>query len=565
MSSDLTVRTPTSRLELFIPLGLTFTILLISQRWSGLDTPDSSFYASLALFGSEVTDRAPFTSYYWTRLGYIAPVGLLTSVLGTWLGFFAYKALLTLLIALSAFVIARRFARVWIASWLTTTVITSTVVLSYLGNSYLTGSVLAGTAVLIALGSSSRYPAASAALAGTTMGWLVMVNPPGVLLAGTIWLVLAFHTYRTNNSVPFFRQLVLATATTVGTFAAFLAIGKLLFPAMNWFGTYLDAQQITLSNFASPSAVWLQDISLLIPASVLIIAIVNWATWRDSIAGQQALVISATSAAFMLIFNPMMGGIALEAPMYQAMLWPPALIALALVTASRMNDDVSASRIPQFLAALGVIAIIAAGFIAPQLSLSIGVGLTVVMIAVVVTTPRTTTATILTISTFLAGAQLLQNSRDDLGLYFLSPYHWAYASNPIELKIRTAVNSQEWLLDNTTNQDTILIWVDGPWTRGDRELYVAAGMQLWGENRITLEPTLTDQYGIDQLASVRPDVIAIYGKSMDAVMTFWGSIPRELDPSAPICYDYAWPADASSDFPTTQGHTCLTRLNWPSN
>ena len=35
---------------------------LVSQRWAGLDTPDSSFYASLGLFGDEVTDRSPFPS-----------------------------------------------------------------------------------------------------------------------------------------------------------------------------------------------------------------------------------------------------------------------------------------------------------------------------------------------------------------------------------------------------------------------------------------------------------------------------------------------------------------------
>jgi len=189
-------------------------------------------------------------------------------------------------------------------------------------------------------------------------------------------------------------------------------------------------------------------------------------------------------------------------------------------------------------------------------------GLALAVSALVLFTPRTTTATLLTVATFLAGAQLLQNSRDDLGLYYLSPYHWAYASNPIETKVRTAVNSQEWLLNNTDSTDQILLWVDGPWTQGDRELYVAAGMQLWGENRITLEPTLTDDYGLNKLETIQPDVLALYGKSMDSVMTFWESIPKAKDPSAPICYDYAWPADSSSDFPTTQGHTCLTRLSW---
>ena len=60
-------------------LAITLFTGLLSQRWAGLDTPDSSFYASLSLFGDEVSDRAPDNSYYWTRLGYIVPVRLLTT------------------------------------------------------------------------------------------------------------------------------------------------------------------------------------------------------------------------------------------------------------------------------------------------------------------------------------------------------------------------------------------------------------------------------------------------------------------------------------------------------
>ncbi len=548
--------------ELVLPFALAIAVTVIAQRWSGLDTPDSSFYASLALFGDEVTDRAPVTSYYWTRVGQIAPVGLLTSILGAFPGFLAYKFLLTAAIAVSVYVTIRRHARVWVAAWLSSGVVTSTVILSYLGNPYLTGSTFAGTAALIALGTSVDRRMASAALAGTILGWLIMVYPPGVLLAGTIWLLLTIHNHKANADASLIKQMGLAAATTVGAFAAFLAIGRVIFPEMSWFGAYVDAQSITMSNFASDEAVWLQDISLLIPAAVVIVTIVNWFGARSSVAAQQAMIISTSSVSFLLVFNPMLGGFPLEAPMYQSMLWPPALIALSLAATSRMSDDVSSSRIPQLLAVLGVVAIIAAGYVAPGIEFTVGVGLATAITAALILAPRTTTATVIAVSTFLTGSQLLQNSREDLGIYFLSPYNWAYASNPIDTKLRTAVNSQEWLLDNTTRDDQILIWVDGPWTQGDRELYVAAGMQLWGENRITLEPTLTDQYGLARLAAVKPDVLALYGKSMDSIMTFWDSIPRANDPSAPICYDYSWPADTRSDFPTTEGHTCLTRLTW---
>lgn len=548
-------------MELWIPLVIAVVITAISQPWSGLDTPDSSFYASLALFGSEVTDRVPFASYYWTRLGYVAPVGLLTGLFGAFPGFLVYKALLTAAISMSAYLVLRRFVRVWVAAWLVIGVVSSTVVLSYLGNSYLTGSVLAGTAALIALGPASSGVRTSALMAGVVMGWLVMVNPVGALLGGTLWLALV--TYGAGGRWrDLFWRLGPAASAAVGTFLAFLLVGRLVFPEMDWFGTYLDAQEITLSNFASDSAVWLGDISLLVPAGVLVISAVNWWGARSSAAAQQALLISATSVGFMLVFNPMMGGIALEAPMYQAMMWPPALFAVALVAASRMGDVVVSSRIPVLVAVLGLVAVVTAGFVDPNLEFTVGLGLVVVLVGVVVFSPRVVTATIITVSTFLAGAQLLQNSREDLGLYYLSPYNWAYAANPIETKMRTAVNSQEWLLANTSRDDRILLWVDGLWTEGDRELYVAAGMQLWGENRVTLQPTLTDEFGLQTLASVQPDVLALYGKSMDAIMRFWESIPRKNDPSAPVCYDYAWPEDTSSEFPAQQGHTCLTRLSW---
>ncbi len=182
---------------------------------------------------------------------------------------------------------------------------------------------------------------------------------------------------------------------------------------MNWFTAYLDAQEITLSNFASATPVWLQDISLLVPAAVLIITIINYFTHRDQHRRAASAHLSVTSVAFMFVFNPMMGGIALEAPIYQSMLWPPALIALVL-TAQR--DD--RQRLVLTHPATGR---------HPRRGHDHRRGLrgtrsaadnrrrsAVVLIGVVVFTPKTTTATIITIATFLAGAQLLQNSRDDL-------------------------------------------------------------------------------------------------------------------------------------------------------
>jgi len=74
------------------PLAIAIVFTIVAQQWSGLDTPDSEFYASLAIFTSDVTDRAPIDSYYWTRLGLIAPAHFLIGAFGIWEGFALYKA-----------------------------------------------------------------------------------------------------------------------------------------------------------------------------------------------------------------------------------------------------------------------------------------------------------------------------------------------------------------------------------------------------------------------------------------------------------------------------------------
>ena len=144
------------------------------------------------------------------------------------------------------------------------------------------------------------------------------------------------HIRRESRAIPtlIWRSLALATGFLV-SFAGYLIVGRIMFPGLNWFDTYLDATSINLSNFSSTGLVWLGDISLLVPGAILIICVGNWWSSRQDAASQRALIISLTSVCFSLTFNPMMGGIALEAPMYQAMLWPPALLALGLVAASR--------------------------------------------------------------------------------------------------------------------------------------------------------------------------------------------------------------------------------------
>lgn len=538
---------------------ITLAVGLLSQRWTGLDTPDSGFYASLALFGSEVTDRAPETSYYWTRLGYIVPVQLITDALGTWLGFAVWRMFLLFLIVVSFFSVLRLFVGTWAAATLTTMTALSSAVLSYLGNTYLTGTVLAGLAVAITAPLVGRRWL-SAALGGVVLGWLAMVNPYGAFLAGGLWVILMATTTwltRWRTVQVSLTQGLIALISGLSTFALFLLSGRVVFPAMDWFAVYVEWNaKVDYADFASDSAVWLSDISLLVPAMITVICVGLWLRDRASTARQLAAILTIAVLVLAFAFAPYMAGITLEAPIYQVMVWPPMLLALALSVTPALTDW---TRSATGVAVAGIALTFAAGFVSIVLPGLIGIVLALLTSAVVlIFMPRNSRAplALALITLTLVSAALLQNSRRDIGLYYLSPYAWAFQSNPISAKVHTAVNTQEWLLANTSRADTMLLWVDGDWVNGDRDLYAVAAMQLWGENRVTLEPVLTEA-DISRMNDIQPSVLALYGPSMDGIYRFWQSIPRQLNPTAPTCYDFPWP---TPERPV--GHACLTRLQW---
>ncbi len=443
---------------------------------------------------------------------------------------------------------------------LTACICLSSVPLSYLANPYVTGSVLAGTSALIA---AAMYDSRKAAiLAGALMGWLVMVNPPGVLLAGVVWL-----TIRIQRRTIKLADFALTSLGTLVTFLVFLGIGRLMFPELNWFSAYLDAQGINLSDFASKEPIWIRDISMLVPIAILMVTLAVWFMRRSAMPAQLGLAISASSLAFMLVFSPLMGGIALEAPLYQSMLWPPALIALALsitaVTTAADADQTARWSAPVLVLSGAVVAaIFAVGHWPGSIGLHKGQALALVMVAATIALialgPRrfTLPIAVLAIGMLMIGSQMLQNSRESLGLYYLSPYNWAFNDNPIADKVHTAVNAQEWVLANSSRDDTILTWVHGDWVNGDRELYVAAGMQLWGPNRIGLFAELEND-DVARLNDIQPSVIAMYGPTMDGISTFMQGLPDSSQPSALTCAAFPWPTTAISNF-----NVCLTRLTW---
>ena len=546
--------------------GITVVAAGVSQPFTGLDTPDSSFYLSLATYGDEVTDRAPEPSYYWTRVGHIAAMRFPIMLFGPETGFQVYRFFLLAVIITAAYLILRQFTARSTTVILTSFMALSTVILSYLGNPFHSGSAMAGVVVVIAAALLPQTrPWINGIITGGVLAWLVMVSPYGAVMAGTLWLALTIHRIATTAQRK--RFIIQTSVGLVPAFAfvflAHLQLGRALFPKMDWLGTYLEWNaKLDYSAYASDDPVWLQDISLLVPLAALLVSIWAWTKNRRSIPAQWALVLALTTAAFFFVYAPFMGGFSLESPMYQALLWPPMTIALNLAAASYLpHRKLCGNELS--LGAVSIVIIYIAGTTAPGFSMPIGLAITagtVVIAAVLITKPAL--GTMGAVALLAITGQMLQNSRTDLGLYYLSPYSWVFNTNPNAEKIASMVEVQDWILENTTRDDRILLWVDGPWTEGDRELFAVAGMQLWGENRLTLEPTLTDEFGMNQLSSLQPTAIALYGQDKEGIIDMWASLPADRRASVPECMDFTWPINPASAFPADRGIACLTELTW---
>jgi hypothetical protein len=529
--------------------AITLVIGLIAQQWTGLDTPDSSFYFSLANFGSEVTDRAPIDSYYWTRLGVIAPTYALTQVFGPWIGYFIWRFLLLATIIAAIYIATRKFkATRNTSALLAGSFATSTVILSYLGNPYVTATAFAAIAITT---TSAVFTSKKATItSGAALGWLAMINPYAALLAGSIWLGITIQHHFSHKPSAKITQLItrftLAATSAAITFGAFLLIGAQLFPGMNWFKTYIEWNaKLDYGDFASKSPIWLTDPSLLVPLAMLVVIAIQW--WRfKTPATQVALTISLTTLGFTLAFLPAMAGITLEATIYTSMLWIPASIALAITFAERIMASI-------WITPIAIAILIAAGFQAIDFNGYIAVAVAIITTAFLSTT-KSNVLLIAALILFLSATQLIHNSRDQIGLYYSSPFAWAYQSNPIKLKLANSLKAQQWLINNTKPTDQILTYVDGNWLDGDRDLYVAAAMQFWGENRSGIDTTIRPE-DLKRITATKPTMLALYGTNRINLQEYTRYLPQKINLGPLTCTDFDWPTSREG------ASLCLSRVD----
>ena len=541
-----------------------------AQRWTGFNSPDSEFYASLALFGDDVAGRAIDPAYTTTRLGYIAPVRFLTGALGTWTGFAIWRFVLVLAIVGALYGLVRLSSTRPLAVAVALVGSLNTIVMSFVGNTYLTATLVSALLVLLLVGAwraigapTRRWP--PAALSGGLLAWLAMVNPYGMFLGLSMWLGLwgvAIVRERHEGWRQLGRDALAAGAGFVVVSGAFLVAGLWIFPGRSWLGTYLDWNaRLDYSVFVGDPDVWHRDIALLVPLAAVVLAGIALWLGRDRRPAGAGLLIAGVNWLFTLAYLWLVPGPWLEAPTYVALLWPGALAALALSFAGVVGREslgwpawiVGLAALPLVLwsgrsdndltgvQGLAVLAALVALFVVAALAARRSTGPSAGGVAIVVS-----------LASIAIGAQLLQNGRGLLGIYGQFPFRAAYVDFQTEDLMRSKVAAQEFVLAQTTPDDTVGVWADA-----DRLTAGIAAMQLWSNyNAVGYGATLAPDEAV-ALERARPSAVAMYAPSTEQIYSFWQSLPPQARASVPECTAVPFLGIGSPE-----AHVCISRLSW---
>ena len=558
----------------FVDLGLIALVTAFiaflsgSQRWTGFNSPDSEFYATLALFGDDVTSRSE-PAYTWTRLGYIAPVRFLVTTFDPWVGFEIWRVLLIGMIVGSIYALVRLLSTWQLATVVALVAGLNTVVLSFVGNTYLTGTIIAALLLFIALGAwpvlgSPLWSWSPVLLSGFVAAWLVMLNPYALLLGLSMWIplrVIGLLTDHEGRWMRLLRDVGVAIIGFVFVFITFLIAGLAIFKGRGWFDTYLTwNSQLDYASFIGDGTTWQRDIALLVPVLALLIAVVALLSTRWSRGAAAAAVIATGSIAFTAIYIVLVPGPWLESPTYVAKLWPGALAAIALAFAAMAGRR--GIGLPGLLVGLAFIPLIIwTGHWDRDVPIGVGVLLALIVLALVALAAwtargdRAIAAGVLiavALGSLGVGAQVLQNGRGLVGTYGQFPFRAAFEDFNIETLMRSKVEAEEFVLANTKPGDRVMIWTDP-----DRLTAGIAGMQLWGwYNNVPEEAALSPE-GVSALSEDRPDSIVMYAPQQEQIDAFFASLPPWAQPAEPVCTAVPFFGIGSQE-----AHVCVTQLDW---
>lgn len=518
-----------------------------AKWWTGFNSPDSQFSATLAIFGHTINDRALDASYYWTRLGYLTPVHGLIKVFGTWTGFAIWRGLLLLLIVAATYWMARRLTGRALSVALTFFVALNSMVLSYLGNTYATGSAMAASFVLFALGTSRLRPTpgrgyslAQPVLVGLVLGWLVMLNPYNALLAGFIWLAIRVVAWWVDRIalLSLLREFLLIALGFAVSVIGFLLLGRQMFPGLNWLATYRSwNSRLDYAAFISDANIWTRDVAFLVLLLAALTSAFAFALVRNRWTFA-ALVIALTNIVFTLVYMKVIPGPWIEAPHYAAMCWPGALTAIVIsIAALYGHRPVALTGWIFILVLIGFM--VWSGYSDRIFPMSTGLSIVLLSSAVVFVTLLLCAtrgslvgwlAVMLVLIVLGLASQFLQNGRGNLGIYGQYPMNAAYFDYQVEDLMKSNVAAQEFVLAHTTPADRIATWTDP-----DRLTSTIAAMQLWGMYNNVPEGAELSPDAINIVRTLRPTALALYAPHRAQIDTFYSSIPAAFAPSPLEC------------------------------
>jgi len=570
------------RLRAVANVGLIVVLTAVmSQRWTGFNSPDSEFYASLALFGSDVTDRAIEPAYTPTRLGYIVPVRAVVTVLGPWLGFEFWRWILisTIVISTYSVVLLSGRSRV-LATMLTLGVSLNTVLLAFVGNTYLTGTILAGFFVLMALavsmlGSGQRAGGGRArswlvaGSSGALVGWLLMLNPYALLLGAGLWASVRIVVLVLFPIDRWRRLLLDAAGGLLGfliTVGLLLLAGRAVFPRMNWWQTYTEwNSRLDYTVFVGDWNVWQRDSALLVVVIAVIASTVAALVHPRRRWAWAALALSLANVLITAVIMVVLPGPWLETPTYIAKLWPAALLSLVLVFCAVQPGTKEGLPLHQAPLIAGIAVLVTLmllsgrfdGSLTYPTALAIAAGMAFLIIAAILASGRSWSAWtaalgVVGILAAFIGAQFLQNGRGNLGIYGQYPFRSAYVDFNYQDQMASKIAIQEWILSRTAPDDHIALWTDV-----DRLTADVAGMQLWGGYNIFTTEAVLDRAGIERLEEFRPTVVAMYAPTHEEISRFHASLPAWALPSELECTSEPYLGIGSG-----AAQVCITRLTW---
>jgi hypothetical protein len=520
---------------LIVFLSIFISRLSGSEKVTQLLVPDSEFYLTLGLFGSEITDRAPVPAYYWTRLGVIAPRYGLKILFGDYKSLIYYRDFLILVTVASVFLLFLfLFNKIFVSIIAASIITLNTTILFAYGDTYITGTVLAISFVLLSItlsiiiDANSKFNVVKFFVLGSMQAWMVMTYPNAFIFNSILlFLLFLFNYTRFKSKSNFFKGILLSFFGFLFTFSLFIFIGKSLFPELDWLSTYLHYYRVLVpANYRQSSY-----LNLINETSYLFIAfaIFYFFLLKNYLSSFErdylSILVLAPILIHVFLWLLFGQGPTLEWRVFISFLWPATLIGIVIIV-FKIQQFKSFTPLNRIICIVSTIFLL---ILSGHFSYSLGLYTVITLLIVLIL-----------ISTFLAKQikyghkviaplfllflvvfpQLFQNLGPLLknGSITGHPYYLAFIDSREDEDVKTNIKVQKWVLKNTIEIDRILVWVE-PGTY----IVPLAAMQLWGPNSVSHTHEIQD-WDKNNLVASQANKLIFYGYNPSAFEKFEKSL-----------------------------------------